>query len=133
MNLTTWDPFGELETIFDRRNKTAASWAPAVNISESDDKFTIDIELAGVDKNDVDIEVKDGILSIKGEKKMKKEEKDKDNKYHRVEISYGEFVRSFTLPKDVDSDRISASYNDGVLKLDVPKGEEQKPKQISIK
>jgi len=132
MNLATWDPFREMETIFDRRNKQSEPWAPAVNISEADDKFTIDIELAGVDKEDVDISVKDGILSIKGEKKMKKEEKDEDNKYHRVEISYGEFVRSFTLPKDVESDKISASYDAGVLKLDVPKGEEQKPKQISI-
>ncbi len=133
MNLTTWDQFKEMESIFDRRNQQANSWAPAVNISETADEFSIEVELAGVDKKDVDISVKDGILSITGEKKMKKEESKDDNKYHRVEFSYGEFLRSFSLPRDIDADKISASYDAGVLTLAVPKGEEKKPKQIAIK
>lgn len=106
-------------------------WAPAVDIAEQDDQYVVKIELPGVNKDDVKITLESNILTIRGEKKQEKEIKE-DN-YHRMERSYGSFQRSFTLPATVKSDKIDASFKDGILTVSLPKAEEAKPKRIDIK
>jgi len=107
------------------------AWTPAVDIAEHDDEYLVKVELPGVNKDEVKITVESNILTIRGEKKQEKEIK-KEN-YHRVERSYGSFQRSFTLPTTVKSDKIDASYKDGILSVSLPKAEEAKPKQIEVK
>jgi len=107
------------------------AWTPAVDIAEHDDEYLVKVELPGVNKDDVKITIESNILTIRGEKKQEKETK-KEN-YHRVERSYGSFQRSFTLPTTVKSDKIDASYKDGILSVSLPKAEEAKPKQIEVK
>ena len=106
-------------------------WTPAVDIAEHDNEYIVKMELAGVSKDDVKINLESNILTIKGEKKQEKEEKAKN--FHRVERSYGSFQRSFTLPTTVKSDKIDAVFKDGVLSITLPKLEESKPKQIEVK
>ena len=106
-------------------------WTPAVDIAEQENEYTVKMELPGVNKEDVKINLESNILTIKGEKKQEKEEKDKN--LHRVERSYGSFQRSFTLPTTVKSDKIDAVFKDGVLSISLPKAEEAKPKQIEVK
>jgi HSP20 family protein len=108
-----------------------SSWAPAVDIAEHDDEYLVKVELPGVNKDEVKLTLENNILTIRGEKKQEKETK-KEN-YHRVERSYGSFQRSFTLPAAVKSDKIDASYKDGILSVSLPKTEEAKPKQIEVK
>jgi HSP20 family protein len=105
-------------------------WAPRVNVEELEDKFEITAELPGMKKEDIDIEVRDGVLVIKGEKKVENEEEGKN--YHICERSYGTFQRAFTLPDNVTTENISAEYADGILMLGVPKVEPAKPKEIKI-
>jgi HSP20 family protein len=92
-------------------------FSPTVNLKEDDEKYTLWAELAGVNKEDMDITLKENILTIKGEKKFE----DETNKegYHRIETRYGSFSRSFELPGDIDEENVSATYTDGVLKLDI--------------
>jgi HSP20 family protein len=107
---------------------------PAVNIKEDDDAFVVEMAAPGMSKKDFKIELDNDLLTISSEKKEEKESK-KDDNYSRREFSYQSFSRSFTLPKTVDSEKISAKYNSGVLSLEIPKKEEAKPKpakQISI-
>jgi HSP20 family protein len=106
------------------------AWAPAVDIFESGDDLVIRAEIPGVDKDDVDISVRNNSLTLRGERKRDQEIND-DNAY-RLERSYGNFVRSFSLPRTVDSSRISAKYRNGVLDIILPKAEEAKPKKIEI-
>jgi HSP20 family protein len=106
------------------------AWAPAVDIYEQDGNIVLKAELPGVDPKDFDVRVENNILTLRGERKLD-EEVTKES-YHRVERSYGTFTRSFTLPNVVDTDKIKAEYNDGILRLTLPKREEAKPKQISI-
>lgn len=110
---------------------TVADWAPTVDISETDAEYAIKAELPEVKKEDVKVTVEDGVLTLQGERKQEKEEKGK--KYHRIERSYGRFVRSFTLPDTVDESKVKAEYTDGVLHLHLPKSEKAKPKQIDVK
>lgn len=105
-------------------------WTPRVNVEELEDKFEITAELPGMKKDDIDIEVTDGILTIKGERTFEKEEK--DTNYHVCERSYGTFRRGFTLPENVKADAIEAEYQDGILRLGVPKAEPEKPREIKI-
>jgi len=107
------------------------AWTPAVDIAEHDDEYLVKVELPGVNKEDVKITIESNVLTIRGEKKQEKETK-KEN-YHRVERNYGSFQRSFTLPSTVKSDKIDASYKDGILSISLPKAEEAKPKQIEVK
>ena len=142
-DLATWpsDLFGiqrEMNRMFDgffrgnhEEDTALALWTPAVDIAEHDDQFIVKVELPGVIKDEVKITLESNILTIRGEKKQEKELK-KEN-YHRIERSYGSFQRSFTLPTTVKSDKIDASYNDGVLTIALPKAEEAKPKQIEVK
>ena len=129
----------EINGLFDRFFRTderddslfTSSWSPAVDVAEHDSEYLVNVELPGVNKDDVKITMQDNMLTIRGEKKQEKETKESD--YHRVERSYGSFQRSFTLPMHVKSDKIDASYRDGILTVTLPKAEEAKPKQIEVR
>jgi HSP20 family protein len=146
MNIVRWDPFRELEDMSNRLNRlfdrpaprtgngkealTVADWVPSVDISETDTEFLIKAELPEVKKEDVKVTLQDGVLTIQGERRQEKEEKDK--RFHRVERSYGSFVRSFTLPEYVDDAKVKADFREGILNLHVPKSERAKPKAIEV-
>jgi len=106
------------------------NWNPVVDVYDNDDSIVIKAELPGIDKEGIEIDVKDRVLTLKGERSSENEVKD-DN-YYRRERSFGKFERAFTLPADVDPDKIKADFKDGVLKIDIPKPEKQKPRQITI-
>lgn len=105
--------------------------APAVDIVEDDDRYVVTTELPGSKKEDITVEMKDGVLTIRGEKRNEREEKKEQSRW--IERSYGTFSRSFTLPSNAQGERIKAEFRDGILTIDVPKAEEAKPKVISIK
>jgi len=106
-------------------------FSPSIDISETDNQYIIDVEIPGIKKDDIDLNIENNTLTISGERKFEKKE---DNKqYHRVESHYGSFSRSFTLPENVKTDSISASYNNGILNITVDKSEQQMKKQIKIK
>lgn len=146
MNLIKWDPFKELEDVSNRLNRlfgrsnspveseqnmlAVADWSPSVNISETDDAYLIRGEVPGVKKEDVKVSVQDGMLTIQGERKMEKEEKNK--KFHRVECSYGNFVRSFRMPDDADENKVKAEFKDGMLNVTLPKSAKAKSKSINV-
>lgn len=144
MTLVRWRPMRDLWSIQDEINRmfdnffgrtergewTESHWAPAVDIAENKDNLMVNVEVPGMKKEDIKVTYQDGILTVKGERKQQKEEKDKS--FHRVERSYGSFCRSFTLPTAVQGDKIKANYKDGVLSIALPKVEEAKPKEISI-
>ena len=137
MTLVRWDPFRELMNLRRRLGHPASeaddfygAWAPAVDIFENGDDLVIRAEIPGVDKDDVDICVRNNSLTLRGERK-REQEVNEDSAY-RLERSYGNFVRSFGLPRTVDSSRISAKYSNGVLDIILPKAEEAKPKRIEI-
>jgi HSP20 family protein len=108
-----------------------ADWAPSVDISETESEYQIKAEIPDVKKEDVKVTLEDGVLTIQGERKHEKEEKGK--KYHRIERSYGSFVRTFSLPDVIDDDKVKAEFKDGVLNLHLPKSEKAKPKAIDVK
>jgi len=110
---------------------SVAEWAPLVDITEDAKEYLIKAELPEIKKEEVKLTVQDNVLSISGERKYEKEEKDK--KYHRVERAYGSFLRSFTLPEDADGTKVSAEYKDGILTVHLPKSEKVKPKSIEVK
>ncbi len=144
---TRWDPWKEFEemekrlstyfgrpatrTSGDKEAMTVAEWSPLVDITEDEKEYVIKAELPEVKKEDVKLTVQDNVLSIGGERKSEKEEK--RTKYHRIERSYGSFMRTFTLPEDADGTRVAAEYRDGVLKVHLPKSEKAKPKSIDVK
>ncbi|HWB07328.1 MAG TPA: Hsp20/alpha crystallin family protein [Verrucomicrobiales bacterium] len=109
----------------------AKSWAPAVNVSEDADNYRISAELPDVTAEDVKVVVREGVLTLKGERKA--EAKAEGVKYHLVERSHGSFQRSFTLPKDANGEKVSAEFKNGVLLVTVPKREEVKPREIEVK
>ncbi len=106
-------------------------WAPAVDVTEQDDAYVVNVELPGVNKDDVKIVMENNVLTIRGEKKQKNDET-KGN-IHRIERSYGSFQRSFTIPTTIRSEKIDANFKDGVLSVTLPKDEGSKPKQIEVK
>jgi len=112
-------------------NIKGADWAPRADISETDDSFSVNVEVPGIKREDVKISLEDHVLNISGENKLEKEEKGK--KFHRIERYYGSFSRSFTLPENVDEEKIEAGFKDGLLTLTIPKTEIKKPKSIEIK
>jgi HSP20 family protein len=141
--LTRWDPFRELNVLQDRMNRlfqdyaprgeqelTTGHFVPPVDIYEDEQGITVKAELPGLDPKDVDVQVENNTLTIKGERKFEKEEKEEN--FHRVERRYGSFVRSFTLPSTVDTDKVKADYENGVLKIQLAKRAEAKPKQIKV-
>ena len=138
MNVVAWDPFN-INQMFNRYSRYAENtqseakttgWSPLVDIYEAEDKFLVRAELAGVDKKAVKVSVDENVLTIKGEKSFS--EASEGETWKRVETRHGEFSRSFTLPEDVDADKISAAYKDGVLELEIPKIEPAKPKMIDV-
>jgi HSP20 family protein len=112
------------------QDDSMGNWAPAVDIFEKDEDLVIRAEIPGVSTDDIDINVENNTLTIRGERK--REEEFKQEQAYRAERTYGSFLRTFSLPRSVDSSRISASYRDGVLELTLPKAEEAKPKKIQI-
>jgi HSP20 family protein len=146
MNLIKWDPFRELDDVSSRLNRifgrlpsrsasdnemlAVADWMPSVDISETDAAYLIKGEIPGVNKEDVKVTIQDGMLTIQGERKQEKEEKNK--KFHRVECSYGNFMRSFRVPDDADESGVKAEFKDGMLNVTLPKSEKAKPKSINV-
>ena len=115
----------------DKESITVAQWSPAVDITEDEKEYLITAELPDVKREDVKVNVENGVMTLSGERRFEKEEKDK--KYHRIERSYGSFVRSFTLPEGTSGDKVSADFKDGVLKVHLPKDEQKKPKNVEVK
>ncbi len=146
MNTQLWNPFHEFENLLDRYNKSSggamrnsadsdlsfADWAPSVDIDEDANQYLIKADLPGVDKENIDVKLENGMLSIRGDKHTESET-DKGGKHHRRERFHGTFARSFTLPDSIDADKVDAAYKDGVLTLAIPKVEKARPKSIDIK
>ena len=146
MALTRWDPFRDLETLQERMNRIfnetlvriqrpeegllEGAWKPAVDIFEEEENFIVKAELPEIDPKEIDIRVEENTLTIKGERKIERE--DKKENYHLVERAYGSFQRSFTLPQSIQRDNIKANYEKGVLTITLPKKPERKPKQIKV-
>lgn len=144
MNIVRWDPYRDLTSFADRYNRafgnvtgrerdeelSLGTWVPPVDISEDKERITLTAELPGFREDQVDVQMEGGVLTIRGERKMEEEKEGRN--FHRLERSYGHFVRSFTLPNNVDRDNIRASFNNGLLEIEMPKREEAKPKQIKI-
>ncbi len=144
--IVRWDPYREVGTLQDRMNRlfdevwgrgrredesVTGNWLPSVDVKETRDALQIFAELPGIDPKDVEITVEGGVLTLKGSRNFEKAVEGES--YHRVERAYGSFERSFTLPTNVDADKIQATYGHGVLQLALPKREEAKPKSIAIK
>lgn len=142
MTITRWDPFRDVVALQNRVNSlfrdfndgdgplAAASFIPAVDIYEDPQKVVLKLEVPGIEEKDLDLRVENNTLTVKGERKLDKEEKEEN--FHRIERRYGSFYRSFTLPSTVDTESIQANYNAGVLKVELKKKAEAQPKQIKV-
>ena len=119
------DPYGRPSDEMDY-----GAWLPPVDLKEEETRYVVDVELPGLKKEDIEVHLESGVLTIRGERRFEKDTK-KEN-YHRIERAYGKFSRSFSLPTRVNAEGISAQYRDGVLQVIVPKAEESKPKKIAI-
>jgi HSP20 family protein len=141
MSVSRWDPFQDLLAIQDEMNQVFGRarqgqaggrvWAPALDISERKDAYVVTVEVPGVNPDDLDITLEDGLLTIQGERQFTSESS--EQQFHRVERRYGAFRRSITLPAQVKADRIEATVDNGVLQILVPKMEEAKPKRIQVR
>jgi HSP20 family protein len=146
-SLTRWDPFREMDDLQKRltsifglpptraangkEDMTVTQWLPPVDITEDEKAYLIKAELPEVRKEDVKVTVENGVLTISGERKFEKEEKDK--RYHRIERAYGSFSRSFQVPDDADDSKVGAEFKDGVLAVRLGKSEKARPKSIEVK
>src|SRR5436309_6519054 len=141
--LTRWDPFREFSTLQDRMNRlfqqsygdreealTTSTFAPAVDVYEDEHNVTLKIEVPGIDEKDIDVQIENNLLTVHGERKFEKEEKEEN--FRRVERQYGSFTRSFTLPSIVNPEQVQAHYDKGILKIQLAKKAEAKPKQIKV-
>jgi HSP20 family protein len=143
--ITRWDPFREFSTLQDRMNRlfresygpegreeslTTTTFAPPVDVYEDEHSVTLKIEVPGIDEKDIDVRIENNVLTVHGERKFEKEEKEEN--FRRVERQYGSFTRTFTLPTTVDAEKVSANYDKGILKIALPKKAEAKPKQIKV-
>ena len=143
--LTRWDPFREYSTLQDRMNRlfrasyspegpeealTTTSFAPPVDVYEDEHNITLKIEVPGIHEDDIDVRIDNNTLTVHGERKFEKEEKEEN--FRRVERQYGSFTRSFTLSNSVDPEQVSAHYDKGVLKINLAKKAEARPKQIKV-
>jgi HSP20 family protein len=142
MNVISWSPFRELDDFFERYTRDLGrqglsalgenvQWRPSADIVENGKEYTIKADLPEVKKEDIDVKVDNGVLTLSGERRVEKSTD--DEKEHRREAFYGRFSRSFSLPEDVDTTKITADCKDGVLKVHLPKTEAKKPKSIDIK
>ena len=137
MAIIRWDPFREMtqlqnrfDRLFDAVGGRQESWLPAVDVFDTQDAVVLKAELAGMNPDDIQIEVEDNVLTIKGERKF--EEKVDEERYYRVERRFGTFQRSLALPQGVKADQIEAAYDEGILTVTVPKAEQEKPKRIEV-
>jgi HSP20 family protein len=143
--ITRWEPFREFSILQDRMNRlfrdtqgsegrdeylTSTSFAPPVDVYEDEHNIVLKIEVPGIDEKDINIRVENNTLTLQGERKFEKEEKEEN--FRRVERHYGGFTRSFTLPNTVDAEKIQANYEKGILKISLAKQAESKPKQIKV-
>ena len=141
--LTRFEPFDEITTMKNRLEKLlarftpeyegelfTAQWAPVTDVVESKDALLINTELPGLNEKDIKVQIEGGVLTISGERTIDAKTEDKD--FRRVERSYGKFVRRFTLPPDVDGERIAAAFNNGLLEIQIPKKESAKPRTIAV-
>src|SRR6202142_3638484 len=143
--ITRYDPFREFVSLQDRMNRlfgdprgaeardeslTSTAFAPAVDVYEDEHNLTLKIEVPGIDEKDIDVRIENNTLTVHGERKFEKEEKEEN--YRRVERQYGSFTRTFTLPTTVDQENVLADYDKGVLKVTLAKKAEAKPKQIKV-
>jgi len=148
--LIQWNPFSELRGIQNRLSTlfgdslegngepddlalADGDWSPAVDVAEDEKEYLITADLPEVEKDDVNVKVDKGVLTISGERHHESEEEDKKKKFHRVERSYGRYTRSFRLPEEVDADKVDAQFKNGVLKVHLPKGEEKVPQAVEVK
>jgi len=145
MNLMRWEPYRDAATLQDRLTRAfgaaltrperedemhLAAWAPPVDIAEEKDRILITAELPGFQEDQIEIQTENGTLTLRGERKFEKETEGRS--YHRVERSYGQFVRTFSLPNNVDRANIKADFANGLLKVVLPKREDAKPRTIKI-
>ena len=146
MQLVRWTPWREMAALQNRINRifdgsffrensadddlALQHWNPVVDIYDNDDKLVIKADLPGLSKDDITIDLKNRVLTVQGERSVENEVKEEN--YYRRERNYGKFCRAFTMPAEVDSDQINAAFKDGVLKIDIPKPKEQRPRQIAI-
>jgi HSP20 family protein len=145
MNLVTWDPYRELSSLQDRFGRifggtlprrerdeelSLGTWIPPVDIMEEKDRILLTTELPGFKEDDIEVQMEGNVLTLSGERKSEVEKEGRT--FHRMERSYGQFVRSFTLPNNVDRERIKANFANGLLQIELPKREEAKPRQIKI-
>ena len=142
MTLVNWSPLRELDDLFNQYGRimgrsatpsaesSAVEWRPVANISETADNYLIKAELPEVAKKDIDVSVHEGVITIRGERRL--ENQSNDEKHHRIESFYGSFARSFTLPADVDETKIQAESKDGILTVRLPKTEVRKPRPIEV-
>jgi HSP20 family protein len=141
--LTRWEPFREFATLQDRMNRlfrdtygaddealTSTSFAPPVDVYEDEHSILLKIEVPGIDEKEIDVRLENNTLTVHGERKFEKEEKEEN--FRRVERRYGSFTRSFTLPNTVDAENVTANYDKGVLNIKLAKKSEAKPKQIKV-
>src|SRR5215813_4347564 len=143
--ITRWDPFREFVTLQSRMNRlfhdsftpegrdealTTSTFAPPVDVYEDEHSVTLKIEVPGIEEKDIDVRIENNTLTVHGERKFEKEEKEEN--YRRVERQYGSFTRTFTLTHTVDTENVSANYDKGVLKIQLAKKAEAKPKQIKV-
>ena len=143
--LTPWRPFGELSSLRREMDRLwenffverplgkiwEREWAPSLDMSETKDNFVVKAEVPGIDAKHIDISLTGDVLTIRGEKRQEKEEKEED--YHLVERTYGSFSRSVRLPAEVESNKIKASYKNGILAITLPNSEKAKAKEVKIK
>jgi HSP20 family protein len=146
MNLVKWDPFRELEEVSSRLNRlfgrstlpaesdremlSVADWMPSVDISETDNAYLVKAEIPGVNKDDVKVTIEDRMLTIQGERKQDQE--DKGKKYHRIERSYGCFMRSFRVPDDADDSAAKAEFKDGMLNITLNKTQKSRTNAVNV-
>lgn len=142
--ITRWDPFREMSTLQERMNRLftdqlgaithdealTGNFVPPVDVYEDENSIQVRLEVPGIDERDIDIRLENNVLTVRGERKFEKEEKEEN--FHRVERRYGTFTRSFTLPSTVNSEEVQADYDKGVLKIRLAKRAEAKPKQIKV-
>jgi HSP20 family protein len=136
--LSVWDPFADLNRVQREFEKSyfgprtrSADFAPAVDVHEDPERLVLRAELPGIKREDIDVSIDANVLTLKGERKLEKEEQ--GHRYHRIERSYGTFVRQFQLPSNVDSAKIDAQLTDGVLTIALDKKQELKPRKIDVK
>ena len=143
MAIIRWDPFRDLVSLREKMNRlfeeaftsrgeekdlVAGTWTPSVDIYETESALVLTAEVPGIDENDIEIKIEDNTLTLTGERRFEKETKEEN--YHRIERAYGSFYRSFTLPNSIDQDKIEAQHENGVLKINMPKKPELKPRKV---